>query len=292
MQRELLHSPLLVPAGLAVVFGLLFLVERLHPLRQPRRALLQRVFVNLCFSALAFLAGATVTGAIGRRLADWTADQSFGLVPWLPIHPVAKFCLGFLLMDLTFYWWHRVNHRLPVLWRFHNVHHCDPDMDVTTSFRFHVVEILYSSVFRVVQVGLIGVAPLTYVVYEAVFTVETMFHHSNFRLPIRFERWLNRILVTPRMHGIHHSNVEQETNSNYSVIFRWWDQIHRTLRLNVPHAQIRIGVAGHQAPEDNRLWSLLVLPFRAQGDYWTLPDGTRAVREAAVCAGSVNRMME
>ena len=292
MRGDLLASPILVPAGFAVVFGLLFVTERVRPLRQPRRALLQRIFVNLCFSALAFLAGATVTGAIGRRLAVWTADQSFGLVPWLPIHPMAKLGIGFLLMDLTFYWWHRVNHSLPLLWRFHNVHHCDPDMDVTTSFRFHVVEILYSAVFRVVQVGLIGVAPLTYLVYEAVFTVETMFHHSNFRLPIGFERLANKIIVTPRMHGIHHSNVEQDTNSNYSVIFRWWDQIHRTLRLYVPHAQIRVGVAGYQGPEDNRLWNLLALPFRAQRHYWRLPDGTPAVTAAASSAGHVNLMME
>ena len=136
-------------------------------------------------------------------------------------------------MDLTFYYWHRLNHTRPLLWRFHNVHHADPDMDVTTSFRFHWGEVLYSTVFRLLQVGLIGVSPLTYLVYEVVFNGATMFHHSNLRLPVAWERRLNRVFVTPRMHGVHHSAVGPETNSNYSVIFSWWDRLNRSLRLNV-----------------------------------------------------------
>ena len=122
-------------------------------------------------------------------------------------------------MDLTFYYWHRLNHLRPLLWRFHNVHHVDPDMDVTTSFRFHLGEVLYSTLFRLLQVGLMGVSPLTYLLYEFIFNCATMFHHSNVRLPLAWERLLNRVFVTPRMHGVHHSALGPETNSNYSVIF-------------------------------------------------------------------------
>jgi sterol desaturase/sphingolipid hydroxylase (fatty acid hydroxylase superfamily) len=177
-------------------------------------------------------------------------------------------------MDLTFYYWHWANHRICLLWRFHNVHHIDPDMDVSTSFRFHFVEILYSTAFRVLQVFVLGIAPLTYVVYETIFACCTMFHHSNVRLPLQLERLMNKVIVTPRMHGIHHSVVKGETNSNYSVIFRWWDLLHRTLILNIPQSLIRIGVPGYQQIKDNRLWTLLGMPFFKQKNYWEFVDGS------------------
>ena len=185
---------------------------------------------------------------------------------------------GVLLMDLTFYYWHRLNHTRPLLWRFHNVHHADPDMDVTTSFRFHWGEVLYSTVFRLLQVGLIGVLPLTYVVYEVVFNCATLFHHSNLRLPVAWERRLNRVFVTPRMHGVHHSAVGPETNSNYSVIFSWWDRLNRSLRLNVGQTDIVIGVPGYLRPGDNRVLPMLALPFTRQRPYWRWPSGKASLR--------------
>jgi sterol desaturase/sphingolipid hydroxylase (fatty acid hydroxylase superfamily) len=182
-------------------------------------------------------------------------------------------------MDWTFYWWHRANHQIPLLWRFHNIHHIDPDLDVTTSFRFHFVEILYSTLFKIFQVGLIGILPITYIVYELVFTCATIFHHSNFRLPLKIERLLNKIIVTPRMHGIHHSVVKDETNSNFSVVFRFWDYLHKTLRLNVHQSKILVGIAGYQQPYDNNLWDLIILPFKKQKDYWSFADGSEPLRD-------------
>src|SRR6185503_6617510 len=105
---------------------------------------------------------------------------------------------------LSFYYWHRLNHRLPLLWRFHSVHHMDPDLDVTTAVRFHFGEILLSTVFRSLQVVALGVGLTGYLLYEPRLQCANLFHHSNLRLPIRLERALNWVLVTPRMHGIHH----------------------------------------------------------------------------------------
>ena len=185
-------------------------------------------------------------------------------------------------MDLLFYWWHVANHRIPFLWRFHNVHHIDPDLDVSTAFRFHFGEIGMSAGFRALQIGVIGLSAPMFAAYELVFQANTLFHHSNVRLPIGVERWLALVLVTPRMHGIHHSQARDETNSNYSVVFSWWDRLHRTIGLNVPQADIVVGVPAYSGPDDNTISNTLLLPFRRQRDYWLLPDGTSVGRRSTV----------
>lgn len=270
---------------LVAAFAVLFAVEWVFPLRRRTGDSVQRILVNFCISALAFAAGFFTVRVVAHRMIGWSSETGFGILHLVPIPAPVQFVLGFLLMDLTFYYWHRANHAFALLWRFHTVHHVDPDLDVTTSFRFHFGEVLYSTAFRVVQVGVLGVSLATYAAYELAFQCATMFHHSNLRLPISWERQLNRTVVTPRMHGIHHSVVRDETNSNYSVIFRWWDWAHRTLRLAIPQAAVRIGVAGYQSHEDNRLWSLLAAPFRRQKDYWRFPDGSEPVRAEAPAPG-------
>jgi sterol desaturase/sphingolipid hydroxylase (fatty acid hydroxylase superfamily) len=177
--------------------------------------------------------------------------------------------MTFLLLDLSFYYWHRANHVWPFLWRFHNVHHVDPDLDLSTSIRFHFLEIAFSAVFRALQVVMIGGEPWMFVVYESTFQLNTLFQHSNVRLPITLERWIVLIVVTPRMHGIHHSKRFYDANSNWSSVFSWWDRLHGTLNLNVPQAAIDIGVPGYSEPQDNHIVNLLLMPLRPQRNYWS-----------------------
>jgi sterol desaturase/sphingolipid hydroxylase (fatty acid hydroxylase superfamily) len=273
-----MRETLVAGAVIGGFVSLLFLLERFVPLRRARRPLAGRFFVNLVFALLAFATVSLAVRPAAVAMLAWTGQALFGLVR-LPVVPeAARPLLAFLLMDLTFYWWHRANHRVPLLWRFHNIHHIDPDLDVTTAFRFHFGELALSSAFRVAQIGLIGPSLRAYAAYEIVFQAGTFFHHSNVRLPIRLERLLNRVLVTPRMHGIHHSQVREETNSNYASVFPWWDRLHRTLELNVPQAAIEIGIPAYMQEEDNRLGSVLAIPFCGQRDYWRREDGTEAVR--------------
>ncbi|MBI4644360.1 MAG: sterol desaturase family protein, partial [Deltaproteobacteria bacterium] len=236
------------PEFLVIFFVLLGALEALRPLRRPKRARPRRWAVNLAVTALSFGVGVALVRPAALAAAAWAQSQAIGLFPWLALPLWAQFLLGFLWMDATFYYWHRANHVYPLLWRFHNVHHVDPDLDVTTSFRFHFGETFYSSLFRILQVALAGITPLTYLAYEIVFNLATMFHHSNVALPLDLERRLNKVVVTPRMHGIHHSVIGNETISNYSVIFSWWDPLHRSLRLNVPQGQVIIGVPGYLLP--------------------------------------------
>lgn len=250
------------------IFCVLFILERAFPLRRRNRPIVVRLFINLAMSALAFLLAAVVVRPAALGALNWSAQKPFGLAHVFHLPAVAQFILSFLWMDLTFYWWHIANHRIPFLWRFHNVHHIDPDLDVSTGFRFHFGEVAMSAAFRVIQVAVIGISAPAFAAYEIVFQANRLFHHSNLRLPIRLERILNKFIVTPRMHGIHHSQLQRETNSNYGVVFPWWDRLHRTLGLNIPQSEIKIGVPGYSRPEDNRFTNALLMPFRRQREYW------------------------
>jgi sterol desaturase/sphingolipid hydroxylase (fatty acid hydroxylase superfamily) len=279
---------------IAAFFLLLFVAEMLWPLRKATQSRLSRIFVNFCLSIPMILAASLLIRPVGLHMIAWTMQVGFGLLHWLPMPVALQFIVGFLLLDLSFYYWHRLNHTVPLLWRFHNVHHVDPDLDVTTSLRFHFGEVVNSAIFRLLQLGILGVSPVTFIVYEIAFQANTLFQHSNVRLPICLERCLNKCLVTPRMHGIHHSQVKVELNSNYSVVFPWWDWIHKTLRLNVPQQAVTIGVPGYHTPDTNRPLHLLALPFEKQHDYWHLPNGEYPKRQASqeTTQAQINYLLE
>jgi sterol desaturase/sphingolipid hydroxylase (fatty acid hydroxylase superfamily) len=269
-----------IPLVVAVVVVFLFGIERVVPLRRNTRPLLRRLAINLSTAALAFGVAAALVRPAALTALGWASAAPFGVVHALAIPPAAASLVAWLLLDLSFYWWHVANHHVPLLWRFHNVHHLDPDLDVSTAFRFHFGEVALSTIFRAAQVVLIGPTMWAFAVYELALQANTAFHHSNVRLPIAVERVLNLVLVTPRMHGIHHSQVRNETNSNYSVVFSWWDRLHRTVRLNIPQSAIVIGVPAYPA-EAAGFRETLRLPFGPQRDYWRRPDGTVVVRDVA-----------
>jgi sterol desaturase/sphingolipid hydroxylase (fatty acid hydroxylase superfamily) len=267
------------PVIAVAVFALLFVVERFFPLRKATRSLVTRLFVNLAISVFAFTAAECFLQPAVQSALRWSAGKPFGFVHLLALPWPFLFVLSFLLMDLTFYYWHIANHRVPFLWRFHNVHHIDPDLDVSTAFRFHFGEIVLSTGFSLLQVSLIGPSAWAFAVYQLVFQAEVLFHHSNIRLPVGAERFLNVVLVTPRMHGIHHSQIQRENNSNFGTVFPWWDRLHRTLGVNIPQDEVVIGIPGYTLREDNSFWNVLLMPFRKQRDYWRRPDGALVERQ-------------
>lgn len=242
---------------LAIVFVTLFVVEGKRQLRkrvQPRSVRLVR---NTLLSLPAFALLRFMLVPVMVRIAyGMQGKKSTPMWPgW------TRQVLAFLLLDYSNYLWHILNHKLPILWRFHLVHHTDPDLDLATAIRFHFGEMIGSVFFRGACVALTRATPATVLYYEIFFEAATQFHHSNMKLPFITERALNYIIVTPRMHGIHHSVIREETDSNYSVIFSFWDRIHRTIRLNVPQGSIVTGVPSYSDPDELTVAQLLALPF-------------------------------
>jgi sterol desaturase/sphingolipid hydroxylase (fatty acid hydroxylase superfamily) len=209
---------------------------------------------------------AVVTGLLFVGLwwstAAWAEGQHFGLLRWVELPAWARFALALLLFDVWMYFWHRLNHRVPFLWRFHRTHHSDPQMDVTTANRFHLGEILFSSILRVPVIALLGLRLWELAIYEAAMFAVVQVHHANIALPARLDRGLRALIVTPFMHKVHHSRWQPETDSNYSSLFSFWDRLFGTLRLREDPRTLQFGLEELDPPEHHTLAGLLITPFR------------------------------
>jgi sterol desaturase/sphingolipid hydroxylase (fatty acid hydroxylase superfamily) len=273
--------PVIDDAGrvlLAGTFLILLLLQWRFPLRRYHFGVLRRLLRNWILSLPGFAIVRFAMLPVPITVAIWARDRHIGLLNWLSLPTWAVWIATFLLMDYAYWWWHWANHMFPLFWRFHNVHHTDLDLDVSTAARFHFGEMFFSIGFLALAVVIFGISPMLLLVFFLCLEMATLFHHSNWRLPIGLERFLNLIVVTPRMHGIHHSIVQRETNSNWGTIFCWWDQLHRTLRRDIPQNEIIIGVAPYRDEKELTLFQLLILPFRKQRE-WRLPDGEQPDRK-------------
>jgi sterol desaturase/sphingolipid hydroxylase (fatty acid hydroxylase superfamily) len=242
--------------------GALFVAERRRPLRRQKEPGPERVARNL---VIGVLAGATTAASelpIVAPVQRFAKRRRTGLLRQVRLPRALRMVLGFLLLDYTLYLWHWWNHRSRLLWRFHAVHHIDRDLDSTTGLRFHAGELAMAAAFRALQVALLGVDDATLRLWQKMLVASVVFHHSNLELPLAVEARLNAVIVTPRMHGIHHSTRSDETDSNFASLLSCWDRLHRTLRLDVAQDAVTIGVDGFSRPEDVTLERSLTLPFR------------------------------
>jgi len=246
---------------LIILFLVLVLLETWFQLRKRVQSRWKRMFINFIVSIPAFALLRLLFLPAMIMLAKQNVEWHIGLMHLLPAQVWLKAILAFLLLDYTNYIWHILLHKIPFLWRFHLVHHTDLDLDITTSFRFHFGEMIGSVLFRGAAIVVIGAHPVLVLVYEIAYEAVNQFQHSNVKLPFRLEKMLNYLIVTPRMHGIHHSVIRQETDSNYSIIFSFWDRLHKTIRLNIPQNAIVTGVPQYSKEHELTVGKLLLLPF-------------------------------
>jgi sterol desaturase/sphingolipid hydroxylase (fatty acid hydroxylase superfamily) len=281
MLRVVQRIPLMDYVGrplLSCIFLALLWLQWRFPLRRQHFSVLHRLVRNFVLSIPGFAIVRLAMLPIPIAVAVWAHERHIGLLNWLAFPRWAAVIATFLMMDYAYWWWHWANHMVPVFWRFHNVHHTDLDLDVSTAARFHFGEMIFSIGFLSLAVLVFGVGPIMLVAFFITLEAATLFHHSNWRLPIKVERILNLIVVTPRMHGIHHSIVERETNSNWGTLFCWWDKLHRTIRRDIPQDEITIGVPAYRNDNELTFGRLWLLPFQRQRDYWRLPTGERPER--------------
>lgn len=187
----------------------------------------------------------------------------FGLLnkPWLPF--AARCILAVLLLDLVKYALHRACHSVSLLWRLHQVHHSDPDFDVSTAFRVHPIELIFTQLGYFGTIALLAAPPVAVLVAELASTFQGFFGHANARLPEWLEKPVRAIFVTPDMHRIHHSEEIPEQNRNLGDIFPWWDRLFGTY-VSTPaagQAEMITGLKGYQNPGSLGFTFMLRLPF-------------------------------
>ena len=197
---------------------------------------------NLVLGVLNALLVAAIFAGAWLATTEWVAAHRFGLLHWTDAPTAVRWPVAVLLLDAWTYLWHRLNHALPFLWRFHRWHHADRAMDVTTASRFHTGEIVLSSVLRVPVLLLVGCRIDELALYELLLFAVVQFHHANIGLPEWLDRPLRAVIVTPSMHKVHHSIIRAECDSNYSSLFSWWDRIFCTSRVSRDPRKIVFGV--------------------------------------------------
>lgn len=240
-------------------FALIFLLERIYSAARYPAFLSStqkhwRVAKNLGVSAINMLLSPLLiiplTAWISVYFSSWRPE-------WMS-HP-AFFLLDLLLLDCFLYWWHRINHQLPFLWRFHEVHHLDEFLDSTTALRFHFGEVFISSMVRACVIVALGIPLASVIVFEILIVVFSVFNHSNLRLPSRLEKGLSRLIVTPSIHWVHHHAKRQDTDANYATIFSFWDRLFSSFSKQARQLSMPIGVEGKK---DLSLFALLLRPLK------------------------------
>jgi len=259
-----------VPLALGGV-GLLVWLENRRPLRREVESKTARLGRNLAAAAVAALALQISEKPVATQLAKLVERKNLGLLKIARLPKWLEVALAVVLMDYTLYFWHVLTHKVPFLWRFHLVHHIDRDLDASTAVRFHFGELIISVLWRSMQILVIGVSPASLVAWQMFLFPSILFHHSNLRLPENLAKRLQNFIVTPRLHGIHHSIVHEETDSNWSSGLTVWDKIHGTFRDDVPPEEITIGVPAYQNRDEVVLTKILRLPFEGQKNDWQLP---------------------
>jgi sterol desaturase/sphingolipid hydroxylase (fatty acid hydroxylase superfamily) len=256
-------------AVIIIVGGVMLLAERIAPLRRTVESKLRRIVRNLSAGGVSLALMSLVQAPLLQPVAAWIVRDRIGLLQLVQWPRWVERLLAIVLLDYTLWWWHWANHRVPFFWRFHLVHHVDRDLDASTALRFHFGELALSIPIRAAQMIVIGVDAQTLWLWQTILFASILFHHSNARLPLRVERFLVRLIVTPRMHGIHHSDRLDETDSNWSSLLSAWDYLHRTMRFDVPQERIVIGVPAYHDAGDVTIGKILLLPFRRQRNDWT-----------------------
>lgn len=254
---------LLVFASVLIVMASL---EALWPRKERAMVRTARWFNNLSLSVLNSVVIKVLGPITAIAVATYAVNNGYGLMNLLPwVLPLwVEVLIGFVILDFLIYVQHVLSHKVPMLWRFHKVHHADRDIDVTTGIRFHPVEALFSMIYKCTFILILGPLPLAVFLFEVVLNGSAMFNHANVRLPRWLDSALRLVIVTPDSHRVHHSVIQKETDSNYGFFLSAWDRLFKTYipQPKLGHDNMVIGLSEYQTKSPaSLLWSLKA-PFK------------------------------
>lgn len=197
-------------------------------------------------------------GAVG--VAHWCKVNNFGIFNWMGLSYIPSVILTIIFLDFIIYYQHVLTHKIPFLWKFHQVHHSDRDLDVTSALRFHPVEIILSMMLKTMVISLMGANVVGVMVFEIILSSMAIFNHANLYIHPKLEKLIRIFFVTPQMHIIHHSEERFESDTNFGFNFSIWDRIFKTYTPKWKSEKI-IGQRMFQRDKDQEFLSLLKQPF-------------------------------
>jgi sterol desaturase/sphingolipid hydroxylase (fatty acid hydroxylase superfamily) len=251
---------------LAFFCGTFFIIaiwEIIAPRRPLTNVKMSRWFANLAMVAIGTIVVRIIFTVLPVGMAILASQREWGILNNLTLPYSLTVLLGIVLLDGVIYLQHVLFHYLPILWRFHRMHHTDLDLDVTSGNRFHPGEIVISMGIKLGAVVLIGPPATAVLAFEIVLNATSMFNHGNIWIPLSLDQWLRLAVVTPDMHRVHHSVIPRETNSNFGFNFPWWDRLCGTYRdqPEAGHTGMTIGLKEFRDQKYLTLPRLLMLPF-------------------------------
>lgn len=240
--------------------ALFFAAERLRPAaREATGGAIAGGWRRVARNLGLWLANAGLSPLVVLPVSLWAAQNHLG---WRPVwwSGPGGLLLDLVLLDFLIFWWHLANHKVPLLWRFHEVHHLDRFLDTTTALRFHFGEVLLSAFARAGVIVVLGLPISSVLVFETLVLAAAIFHHSNLALPAGLERALARLVITPSIHWVHHHAVQRDTDANYGTIFSFWDPLFGTRSPTPRTPEMEIGV---ERGTERSFPQLLARPFRS-----------------------------
>ena len=220
-------------------FGFFLALESLLPARQLTRAKHRRLLTHGFMAGVNTLLVRTLTFVPMLAWLVYVEQQGWGLARWLGLSGWLEFIISIIVLDAFDYFWHRANHRVTFLWRFHKAHHADTEIDVSTALRFHPGELLLSSLAKATWVVIWGPSTIAWFLFEVLVSWFAQAHHANWDLPDRLERVVRRVWVTPRFHAIHHLVDRRFGDANFSTLLSIWDPCFGTEAAALSRAQVK-----------------------------------------------------
>jgi sterol desaturase/sphingolipid hydroxylase (fatty acid hydroxylase superfamily) len=250
-------NPNYIIIGLMVTF---YSLEQIFATQFEYRKRPQHLAHNVLFLA-AFFVGNLLWATVTVFSIDWLNNHHIGLFYLINIPVWIKLVLGVALFDMVNYWFHRLAHKTPFLWRFHRVHHSDTSMDASTNFRSHPLELLlYFGTASIVAAGIFGLDLLALGLFFLVSTPFFFMEHSNLRCPTWVDKTFGLVFTTPNIHKVHHEQDQHFTDSNFSDIFIFWDRLFGTYKYKLPH-EVKVGLKEFDEDRKQTFWYLMKSPF-------------------------------
>ncbi len=267
------------------IFVCMALLEARYPARKAVLDRKTRWVGNLSMVVLGALVSRVLLPATLVGVSVWAQQEDFGLfnvmlgyaqsgssltgisddVESSGVVFAAIVTLSVILLDMIIYWQHRLFHTVPLLWRFHKMHHADSHVDTTTGLRFHPVEIAISLGVKAAAVALLGIPAVAIVIFEVALNGFALFNHANIRLSQKWDDRVGRVLITQRLHRIHHSQAKAESNSNYGFSVSWWDRLFNSFTPRAQYSDETLPIGQKDVPavkENASIRALLMQPFK------------------------------